>query len=176
MWIVGGVGSFAGFPSGAFRPQWLNALRGYSCDLDWSIDSINEQDGTTLDNIYTRMRENWEYRGYGGEPRTLRYEVFKSNLAQQLKSKRAQMKMRILAGKSKPEAIRLDHWRNMVEITRDPKKIEQANVMREARKCVKKVSTFGRSEGEVRARLVSTFPIAISFFNFQHNNNYENNK
>ena len=41
----------------------------------------------------------------------------------------------------------------MVELTRDPRKIEQANVMREARKCVKKVSTFGRSEGEVQARL-----------------------
>ena len=100
MCIVGGVGSFARFPSGAFRPQWLNALRGYSYDLDWSIDSINDQDGTTLDNIYTRMRENWKYKGYAGKPRTLRYEVFKSNLAQQIKSKRTQMKMRILAGKS----------------------------------------------------------------------------
>ena len=167
---------FAGFPSGVFRPQWLNALRGYSCDLDWSIDNVNDQDGTALDNIYTRMRENWEYRGYAGEPRTLRYEVFKSNLAQQLKSKRAQMKMRILKGLSKPEAIRLDHWCNMVEHTRDPKKIEQANVMREARKCVKKVSTFGRSEGEVRARLVSTLAIAIPFFNVHRTNNYESNK
>lgn len=166
---------FAGFPSGVFRPQWLNALRGYSCDLDWSIDNVNDQDGTALDNIYTRMRENWEYRGYAGEPRTLRYEVFKSNLAQQLKSKRAQMKMRILKGLSKPEAIRSDHWSNMVEHTRDPKKIEQANVMREARKCVKKVSNFGRSEGEVRARLVSTLPTAILFFNVHRINNQESN-
>jgi hypothetical protein len=90
------------------------------------------------------MKENWEYQGYAGESRTLRYEVFKSNLAQQLKSKRAQMKIRILKCLSKSEVIRLDHWCNMVEYTRDPKKIEQANVMREARKCVEKVSIFGR--------------------------------
>jgi len=50
-----------GFPSGVFRPQWLNTLCGYSCDLDWSIDNINDHDGTALNNIYTRMRENWEY-------------------------------------------------------------------------------------------------------------------
>ena len=67
----------------------MNALHGYSSDLDWSVDNINDQVGTTLDNIYTRMRENWEYRGYKGEPCVLRYEVFKSNLGQQLKSKRA---------------------------------------------------------------------------------------
>lgn len=138
-----------------YRPQWLNALRGYSSDLDWSVDNINDQHETALDNIYSRMKENWEYRGAKGEPRVLRYEVFKSNLGQQLKSKRAQMKMRILKGMGKPETIRLDHWLNMIKNTRDPKKIEQAHVMREARKCVKKVSTFGRSEGEVRARLVS---------------------
>ena len=52
------VGCYAGFPSGVYRPQWLNALRGYSSDLDWSVDNINDQDGTALDNIYTRMREN----------------------------------------------------------------------------------------------------------------------
>jgi hypothetical protein len=53
------------------------------------------------------------------------------------------MKMCILKGLGKPEIIRLDHWLNMIEHTRDPKKIEQANVMRETKKYVKKVSTFG---------------------------------
>jgi hypothetical protein len=86
------------------------------------------------------------------------------------------MKMRILKDLSKPEAIRLDHWCNMVEHTRDPKKIEQANVMRETRKCVKKISTFGRSESEVQARLVSTLAIAIPFFNVHRTNNYESYK
>ena len=50
----------------------------------------------------------------------------------------------------------------MVEHTRDPKKIEQPNVMQEARKCVKNVSTFGGSEGEVRARLVSCHVFLVS--------------
>ena len=63
--------------------------------------------------------------------------------------------MHILKGLGKPESIRLDHWLNMVEHIRNSKKIEQTNVMREAKKCVKKVSTSGQSEGEVRARLVS---------------------
>ena len=144
-----------------YRPQWLNALRGYSSDLDWSVDNVNDQSETALDNIFTRMKENWEYRGSRGETRVLRYEIFKSNLGQQLKSKRAQMKMRILKGLCRPESIRLDHWQHMVELTRDPRKIYQANVMREARKCVKKVSTFGRSEGEVRARLVSKLELLV---------------
>jgi hypothetical protein len=56
------------------------------------------------------------------------------------------MKMYILKGSDKPETIRLDHCLNMVEHIRNPKKIEQANVIREARKCVKNVSTFERSE------------------------------
>ena len=60
------------------------------------------------------------------------------------------MKMRILKGLSKPKSVRLDHWYNIVEHIRDPKKIEQANVMRNAQKCVKNVSTISRSEGEVR--------------------------
>lgn len=132
-----------------YRPQWWNALLGYSSDLDWNVDNINDQHETVFDNIYTRMKKNWDYYGSKGEPIVLRYEVFKSNLGQQLKSKRSQIKM----GMEKPETIRLDHWLKMVEHT--PKKIEQANVMREARKCFKKVSTFGRSEGEVQARLVS---------------------
>ena len=65
------------------------------------------------------------------------------------------MKMRILKGIGKPGTIRFDHWLNMVEHTRDPKKIDQTNMTREAKRCVKKVSTFGRSEGEVRAKLIS---------------------
>jgi hypothetical protein len=155
---------FVGNPSGVYRPQWLNVLRGYSSDLDWSVDNVNDQSETALDNIFTRMKENWEYRGSRGETRVLRYEIFKSNLGQQLKSKRAQMKMRISKGLCRPESIRLDHWLNMVELTRDPRKIEQANVMREARKCVKKISTFGRSEGEVRARLVNSYLVLVLQF------------
>jgi hypothetical protein len=129
---------FVGNPSGVYRPQWLNVLRGYSSDLDWSVDNMNDQSETMLDNIFTRMKENWEYRGSRGETRVLRYEIFKSNLGQQLKSKRTQMKMRISKSLCRPDSIRLDHWLNMVELTRDPRKIKQANVMREARKCVEK--------------------------------------
>lgn len=153
---------FPGIPSGVYRPQWLNVLRGYSSDLHWSVDNINDQYETALDNICTQMKEAWEYRGLKEEPRVLRYEVFKNNLGQQLKSKRDQMKMRILKGMEKPETIRLDQWLNMVEHSRDLKKIEQTNVMREAMKCIKKVSTFGRSEGEVQARLVNCLLFLVS--------------
>ena len=109
------------------------------------------------------MKENWKYRGSKGKPRVLKYEVFKSNIGQQLKSKKAQMKIRILKCLGKLETIYLDHWLNMVEYTRDPKKIEQTNVMREAKKCVKKISIFGRSEKEVRARLVNICGFLFQF-------------
>lgn len=56
-------------------------------------------------------------------------------------------------GKSK--TIFLDHRLNVVEHTHDSKKIEHANFISEAKKRVKKISTFGRFEKEVRARLVS---------------------
>ena len=134
---------FLEFSSGVYRPQWLHALRGYSGDQDWSIDNINDQHETTFDNIFTHIKGICEYRGSKGEPRVLGYKVFKSNLGQQLKSKRVLMKMRTLKGMDKPETIRLDHWINMVENIRDPKKIKQINFMREARKCVRKVSTLG---------------------------------
>lgn len=46
-----------------YRSQLLNVLYGYSNDLDRSVDNINDQDETILDNIYTHMNENWEYYG-----------------------------------------------------------------------------------------------------------------
>ena len=77
---MAGVDYFPGFPNGVYIVQWLNVLHGYFSDLDWSVDNINDQNETTLDNIYTRMKENWEYHEFKGDPRVLRYEVFKSNL------------------------------------------------------------------------------------------------
>ena len=148
---------FLGYSSKVYMPQWLNALRRYSGDLDWSIDNINDQHEMNLDNIFTRMKENWKYRGLKREPRVLRYEIFKSNMGQLLKNKRAQMKMRNLECMEKPKTIRLDHWMNMVENTRDPKNIKETNFMRKAKKCVRKVSTFRWSEGEVWIRLVCCY-------------------
>ena len=37
----------------------------------------------------------------------------------------------------------MDRWLNMVEYTCDSKKIENANVMRDAREYIKNVSNFG---------------------------------
>ena len=59
------------------------------------------------------------------------------------------MKMHILKDMGKLEYVRLDHWLNIMEHTRDSKKIKQTNVMRDFKKYVKNVSTFGRSESEV---------------------------
>lgn len=79
-----------------------------------------------------------------------------------MKSKKTQIKVYILKGLEKSETIRLDYWLNIVEHTRDSKKIEHANVMRNVKKCIKKVSTFGRSEEEVQARLVGCHLILVS--------------
>ena len=59
------------------------------------------------------------------------------------------MKVRILKDMEKPKFIRLDHWLNMVEHTRGSNNIEQKNVMREFKKCVKNVSIVGRSDSKV---------------------------
>ena len=90
--------------------------------IDWNVDNVNDQSETALDNIFIRMKDNWEYRGSRRETKVLRYEIFKSNIRQQLKSKRAQMKMRISKDLCKHESIWLDHWLHMVELTRDPRK------------------------------------------------------
>lgn len=69
------------------KSHWLNALRGYFNDLDWTVDNINDQDKTKFDNIYTWMKVNWKYRKFKGQSIVLRYEIFKRNLGLQLKRK-----------------------------------------------------------------------------------------
>ena len=71
MWLLSNTSCdwcelFSRIPTEVYRPQWRNVLRGYSNDLDWSVDNSNAQDQTTLDNIYTRMKENWECGGFKG--------------------------------------------------------------------------------------------------------------
>ena len=51
--------------------------------------------------------------------------------------------MCILKAMGKRKFIRLEHLLNMVEYTCDSKKIEHANIMRDATKYVKNVSNFG---------------------------------
>jgi hypothetical protein len=104
--------------------------------LDWNVENINDQDETTLNNTYTSIKENWEYCGFKGEPKVLRYIVFENNLCQQLKNKRYQIKMCILK-----TIVYLSE--SLVEYGgSDPKKIEQANVMQEVRKHIKKYITL----------------------------------
>lgn len=67
----------------------------------------------------------------------------------------------------KCESICLDHWLNMIEHTCDPKNIEQTNVMRETKECIEKILTFGRSEGEVRVRLISC-RLLVVFIEIHH--------
>lgn len=119
------------------KSHWLNALRGYFNDLDWTVDNINDQDKTKFDNIYTWMKVNWKYRKFKGQSIVLRYEIFKRNLGLQLKRKNSH-KDAYIERYEKTDLIRLDHWLNLVEHTLDSNKIKYANVMQEANECIKK--------------------------------------
>jgi hypothetical protein len=64
------------------------------------------------------------------------------------------MKKMMVAGKEKPKHIRGDHWVNLSTLISDERKQRQSEKLKENRALVRKVSSTGRSEGEVTANLV----------------------
>jgi hypothetical protein len=64
------------------------------------------------------------------------------------------MKKMMVAGKEKPKHIRNDHWVSLSKLISKDKKLQQSEKLKENRALMNKVSSAGRSEGEVRANLV----------------------
>ena len=63
-WVeVDGVGC----PTGVRRPNWLTRLRGYSRDLDWSVDNFKEYPRPLLMAIKDKMAAQSGYRGGLGD-------------------------------------------------------------------------------------------------------------
>ena len=56
-----------GFSTGQRRPDWLTRLRGYSRDLDWSIDDFKQHPQPLLIAIKDKMASQFEYRGGLGD-------------------------------------------------------------------------------------------------------------
>ena len=142
----------AGVPTGAQRADWLTKLRGYSRDLDWSIDDFKAHPRPLLIAIKDKMAAQYEYRG---GLRDVPEDVFFSELRAQMRTRRSNMKRLIDDCKPLPGYVRQEHVENFKKlIAREDKKAE-AERMKGVRKVVHSVSHAGRSEGEVRSRLVS---------------------
>jgi hypothetical protein len=140
-----------GHPCGQNRSLWLTCLRGHSADVDFSVDNYVNHSTAMLLNIKQRVDNTFEYRGGLGK---VTEEAFHASLKQQLKIKRYEMKKMMVAGKEKPKHIRNDHWVNLSKLISEDRKLRQSEKLKENRALVKKVSSAGRSEGEVRANLV----------------------
>ena len=56
-----------GCPTGAHRFDWLTKLRGYSRDLDWSVDNFKAHPRALLMAIKDKMSAQFEYRGRLGD-------------------------------------------------------------------------------------------------------------
>lgn len=141
-----------GTPTGAHCPDWLTKLRGYSRDLDWSIDDFKQHPRALLMAIKDKMAAQYEYRG---GLRDVPEDVFLSILRGQMRTKRSNMKKILDRGDPLPGYCRKEHVENFKKlIAREDKKAE-AERMKNVRCTVANVSHSGRSEGEVRSRLVS---------------------
>jgi hypothetical protein len=141
-----------GTPTGAHRPDWLTKLRGYSRDLDWSIDNFKAHPRALLVAIKDKMAAQYEYRGGLGD---VPEDVFFQILRQQMRTKRSNMKRLLDKGDRLPGYVKKEHVENFKKlIAREDKKAE-AERMKNVRQVVHNVSHSGRSEGEVRSRLVS---------------------
>jgi hypothetical protein len=156
-----------GCPTGARRPDWLTKLRGYSRDLDWSVDNFKLHPRVLLLAIKDKMASQFEYRGGLGD---VPEDVFFQELRQQMRTKRANMKRLLDKGETLPGYVKKEHVENFKKLIARTDKIAEAERMKNVRQVVQNVSHSGRSEGEVRSRLVSDLHqlviIFILFFGF----------
>ena len=138
-------------PTGAHRPDWLTKLQGYSRDLDWSVDNFKAHPQALLMAIKDKMSAQFEYWGGLGD---VLGEVFFEILRQLMRTRRANMKKLLKKGQPLPGYVKKEHAENFKLIART-EKIAEACRMKSIRQVVQNVSHSGRSEGEVRSRLVS---------------------
>ena len=148
-----------GFPTRQRRPNWLTRLRGYSRDLDWSIDDFNQHPRPLLIAIKEKMTSQFKYRGGLGDKTE---ETFFQILRQQMRIRRSNMKKLIESGGPLPTYIKRAHVENFKRLIVRTYKIAEATCMKAARQTVQTVSYSGRSEGEVRSRLVSPIHFAMN--------------
>lgn len=156
-----------GYPTGAHRSDWLTKLRGYSRDLDWSVDNFKLHPRVLLMAIKDKMASQFEYRGGLGD---VPEDVFFQELRQQLRTKRSNYKKLLDKGDTLPRYVKNEHVENFKKLIARTDKIAEAERMKNVRQVVQNVSHSGRSEGEVRSRLVSNLYklviIIILFFGF----------
>ena len=102
--------------------------------------------------IKDKMSAQFEYRGRLGD---VPEEVFFQILHQQMRTRRANMKKLVEKGQPLPRYVKKEHAENFKKLIARTEKIAEACRMKSVRQVVQNVSHSGRSEGEVRSRLVS---------------------
>jgi hypothetical protein len=142
----------SGCPTGQHRPYWLTRLRGYSRDLDWSVDNFNAHPRSLLIAIKNKMAAQFKYRGGLGD---VSEKVFFQILRQQMRTRRSNMKKLIENGGQLPPYVKKQHFDNFKKLIARTDKIAEASRLKAARHSVQNLSNSGRSEGQTILRLVS---------------------
>ena len=142
----------SGCPTGQHRFDWLRRLRGYSHDLDWSVDNFKMHPRPLLIAIKEKMAAQFEYRGgFNDVPE----EIFFQILRQQLRTRRSNMKKLIKSGRPLPPYIKKQHVDNFKKLIARTDKIAEATRMKAVRQTDQNLSYSGWSKEEVRSRFVS---------------------
>ena len=141
-----------GCPTGLRRRDWLTRLRGYSRDLDWSVDNFKAHLRPLLMAIKDKMAAQFEYRGGLGD---VPEEVFFQILRQQMRTRRSNMKKTIESGGTLPMYVKKTHMDNFKRLITQDDKIDEATRMKAARYTVQTLSYSGQSKGEVRSCLLT---------------------
>lgn len=144
----------AGHPTGLHRCKFFTALRGYSRDIDFSIDNFKQHDPAKLLDIKAQVDAITEYRGGLGR---LSEAGFNKAMMDQLRMKRYHTKKIIVARGRCPDGCPPKFFENLGKLIKEDRKKTESFARKASRAAVHKKSHAGRSEGEVRENLVSKF-------------------
>lgn len=148
-------------PTGVHRPTWLTKLRGYSRDLDWSVDNFKSHPRSLLIAIKDKLASKFEYCGGLGD---VPEDVFFQILKQQMRTKRSNMKKVLAIGVDIPTNVKKQHVENFKKLIQRIDKIVESEWMKAARQIVRNESYGGQSEGEVILRLVINVYTSFTLF------------
>lgn len=150
-----------GNPTGLHRTKFFTTLRGYSRNIDFSIDNYKLHDKAMLLDIKAQVDAITEYRGGLGR---LSEEGFHKVMMDHLRMKRYHTKQIILKGGQCPPGCPPPFWQNMIKLIKEDRKKKESEARKASRSKVQKKSHAGRSEGEVRDNLVRNLCAQLSQF------------
>jgi hypothetical protein len=125
-----------GFPTGQHRSDWLTRLRGYSHNLDWSIDNFKQHPQPLFIAIKDKMAAQFEYQGgFGDVPENVLFQI----LRQQMRTRCSNMKNLIESGGPLPTYVKKAQVENFKRLIARSDKMAEATRMKAARQTVQTV-------------------------------------